>query len=236
MPVRPFFDDASPYLNHPLLTAERTSIEVDRVLAAVGQPETVVDIGCGFGRHVVELTRRGIEVIGVDPSPTMIASARGRLAEADLEAHVCVGGFGDLGEVVATPVDLALVLFTTLGQNGADDATLAAQLAQTAAVVRSGGHVVIELMDRDRVLSGFVETEQLGPTTVTRSFDEPTSVLTERFDAPTGSFGLSVRLLATDELCALIEAAGLEIERLDDHCLAGADLAPPTLTTVFARR
>lgn len=166
----------------------------------------------------------------------MVAEAKKRLAEADLEARVRVGGFSDLAGAVDSPVDLALVLFTTLGQSGADDTTLVRQLAQTAAAVRSGGHVVIELMDRDRVLASFVESEQLGSTTVNRMFDEASNVLTEHFDTPAGSFGLSVRLLSANELRALVEAAGLEIERVDEHCLAGADLPPPTLTTVFACR
>jgi SAM-dependent methyltransferase len=39
-------------------------------------PSTVLDAGCGSGRVAIELARRGIEVVGVDVDPSMIATAR----------------------------------------------------------------------------------------------------------------------------------------------------------------
>ncbi|MET9357021.1 methyltransferase domain-containing protein [Streptomyces sp. NPDC006617] len=44
---------------------------------------TVVDVGCGAGRAVVELAERGVHAIGVDPSPRMLAAARERWPEAE---------------------------------------------------------------------------------------------------------------------------------------------------------
>ncbi|MGH9041349.1 MAG: class I SAM-dependent methyltransferase [Acidimicrobiia bacterium] len=42
-------------------------------------PASVLDAGCGTGRVAIELARRGIDVVGVDPDPSMITTAR-RLA------------------------------------------------------------------------------------------------------------------------------------------------------------
>ena len=42
---------------------------------------TVVDVGCGTGRAVAEMARRGARAIGVDPDPEMLAAARGRFPE-----------------------------------------------------------------------------------------------------------------------------------------------------------
>lgn len=39
-------------------------------------PTTVLDAGCGSGRVAIELARRGVEVVGVDADPSMIATAR----------------------------------------------------------------------------------------------------------------------------------------------------------------
>jgi SAM-dependent methyltransferase len=41
-------------------------------------PSPVLDVGCGPGRLVAELSRRGIPALGVDPAPHAIALARRR--------------------------------------------------------------------------------------------------------------------------------------------------------------
>ena len=41
-------------------------------------PSTVLDAGCGSGRVAIELARRGVEVVGVDADPSMVATARRR--------------------------------------------------------------------------------------------------------------------------------------------------------------
>jgi SAM-dependent methyltransferase len=44
----------------------------------VGSPGVVVDVGCGIGHVTADLDRRGLDVIGCDPSPAMLAIARKR--------------------------------------------------------------------------------------------------------------------------------------------------------------
>jgi ubiquinone/menaquinone biosynthesis C-methylase UbiE len=60
-----------------------------------GLGDTVVDVGCGSGRAVAELTRKGGHAIGVDLDPEMIAAARERWPEC--EFHV--------GDATALPLD-----------------------------------------------------------------------------------------------------------------------------------
>ena len=60
------------------------------LVASLG-PASVLDAGCGTGRVGIELARRGIEVVGVDADPDMLARARRRSADvtwvlADLAA------------------------------------------------------------------------------------------------------------------------------------------------------
>jgi SAM-dependent methyltransferase len=54
-------------------------------------PGSVLDAGCGTGRVAIELSRRGVDVVGVDVDASMIAEARRRApqlewAQADLAA------------------------------------------------------------------------------------------------------------------------------------------------------
>jgi SAM-dependent methyltransferase len=44
-------------------------------------PATVLDAGCGSGRVAIELARRGLDVVGVDVSASMLAAARERAPE-----------------------------------------------------------------------------------------------------------------------------------------------------------
>ncbi len=55
-----------------------TSGEVDFIEAEIGRERStrILDIGCGTGRHAIELTRRGYRVTGVDLSAGMLAKAR----------------------------------------------------------------------------------------------------------------------------------------------------------------
>ncbi|PKL85601.1 MAG: class I SAM-dependent methyltransferase [Ignavibacteriae bacterium HGW-Ignavibacteriae-1] len=45
----------------------------------------ILDVGCGTGRHSIELTRRGYNVTGIDLSESMLEKARLNAMEANLE-------------------------------------------------------------------------------------------------------------------------------------------------------
>jgi len=65
------------------LAASGADVHGEADLVASLGPRSVLDAGCGSGRVAIELARRGIEVVGVDVDPSMLATAR-RLAP-DLE-------------------------------------------------------------------------------------------------------------------------------------------------------
>ena len=45
-------------------------------------PRSVLDAGCGTGRVAIELHRRGLDVVGVDLDPSMLARARAKSPDA----------------------------------------------------------------------------------------------------------------------------------------------------------
>jgi SAM-dependent methyltransferase len=72
-----FFDGHAPAYNDNVFT-KNTVAEVDFLIDAleVVPGASILDVGCGTGRHSVELARRGFAVTGVDLSKGMLAQAR----------------------------------------------------------------------------------------------------------------------------------------------------------------
>src|SRR6267143_2333010 len=76
----------------------RRDFTVARIAAAVKPGARVLDLGCGTGPVLAQLRRRGIDCIGMDYSPDMLALARARLHGMDLDSS---GLF--IGDCRATP-------------------------------------------------------------------------------------------------------------------------------------
>jgi SAM-dependent methyltransferase len=77
------------------MAARGESVHGEADCIAVYGPRSVLDAGCGTGRVAIELARRGLDVVGVDLDPAMLAQARakapamrwveGDLSDIDLE-------------------------------------------------------------------------------------------------------------------------------------------------------
>ena len=116
------------------LVAEGVEVhgEADFVCSLV--PGSVLDAGCGTGRVALELARRGVEVVGVDVDPSMLATAR-RLGpeiefiESDL-AGLRLGRNFDVALMAGN-----VLLFTPKGSERAVVAGCARHLGQKGALV-----------------------------------------------------------------------------------------------------
>jgi len=94
----------------------------------------VLDVGCGPGRHVSSLARRGVLALGVDVSPVAVRLARARGAKA-IERSIFdrLPGAGTWGS--------ALVLDGNIGIGGRPDALL----RRVADLLAPGGRILLEL-------------------------------------------------------------------------------------------
>ena len=60
------------------------------------QGKRILDIGCGSGRHLIELAQRGFQVTGVDLRPEMIAFVKEAAREANVKVAASVDDLRDL--------------------------------------------------------------------------------------------------------------------------------------------
>jgi SAM-dependent methyltransferase len=106
--------------------------------------DTALEIGCGPGRALAELARRGVQVTGVDPSPVMVAQAQRRNRSAIGSGRVRLLN-GAIGSLPTEPVDAVLAVHTVYFWPD-----LVAGLREIRAVLVPGGRVGIGFRPAER--------------------------------------------------------------------------------------
>lgn len=124
-----------------------TSEEVEWLLERLGSDcAPILEPACGSGRMLAAFAERGVEAIGIDISPSMVALARERLSSPGLPADALVADMTcfDLGRTfggAVCPIDSLACL--------EDPASVVKHLDCMAAHLRSGSRYLIQLEMRD---------------------------------------------------------------------------------------
>ena len=116
--------------------------------------DRVLDLACGSGEHAVRLAKRGLDVVGVDIAPSLVAHCRELASSASAETACFQQVYfrqGDMRELDYDGAFDALLLLS--GSFGFyDNATNEDVLARMARALRPGGQVLIDVFDPTRMV------------------------------------------------------------------------------------
>jgi len=212
---RQFFDVHAPHYDENPFT-KNTRVECDFLIEVMAlSPEArVLDMGCGTGRHAVELARRGFRVTGVDFSAGMLEEAR-RKADAagvevewvkadarafsgtDFDAAICLceGAVG-LIEHHEEPVAHDLEIFRAIGRALRPGAPFVMTALNAYATIR-------------RMTDEAVQAGQFDPATMISFYED-------EFELPEGKTPMKIRerLFIPPEMVAMLHHAGLRVEHI----------------------
>jgi SAM-dependent methyltransferase len=190
---------------------EDVGFYVDEALASGGP---IVELAVGTGRIAVPVAQAGVDVIGVDSSPGMLAVARAATESAGVADRVDLR-LGDLRDPPVTErVPLVICPFRSLLHMETEDEKLRA-LRAARELLEAGGRFVFDVFSPSR--EDIEETDgrwlEREPGIFERAdWDEGSRTLTlsVRSDGSVSSFGL--HWLSAPEWHGLLDAAGFEAE------------------------
>jgi len=185
----------------------------------IGRGDTILDLCCGYGRHLNAFAKHGLRATGVDLSLPLLRQVEPpcarRVVCADMRALPFVGGQSGFSVIVN--------FFTSFGyfQAEAEHSYAARELAR---VLRPGGRFCMDLMNATATIRSLQpHTKRVaGPYEVTeeRTYDderrriEKRITLLEKDSKEAKYYVESVRVFSPMEITDLLTHAGLEVDRM----------------------
>jgi SAM-dependent methyltransferase len=215
---------------HPLFFGEEQweaaphEAEATLALLDVGPGSSVLDLGCGPGRHSLEFARRGLRVTGVDRTFFLIEEARRRAEAESLDVEFVVE---DMRRFVRPRAFAGAVCLSTSFGYFEDPTGDALVLANVRASLADGGALVVEILSKEAVERSFkpAEDTRLDERTVVSEERRLTAlpggcawfVKRRRLIAGgtiRGEFEVAHRLYSPDALASLLVGSGFRSVRI----------------------
>jgi cyclopropane fatty-acyl-phospholipid synthase-like methyltransferase len=132
--------------------------EVEAVVRLLGlrHGQAVLDVYCGYGRHALELARRGFRARGIDLALRQIEEAQRRAKAAGLGVRFVLGDVREMD--FRAEFDACLNLFTSLGffETEAENQAMLDRIGQATV---PGGLFLLETWNREKMIREFAERE-----------------------------------------------------------------------------
>ena len=151
--LRPWFEEVfdEDYLRTlPFMTAEQTLREVAFIKDALSPPEDghILDVACGYGRHAIELSQRGLRVTGLDLSLPLLIRAADESQRRSLSVNFV---HADMREMAFdTQFDGAYCMLSSFGYF--DEETNLKVAASVCKALRPGARFLVDTINRDYIV------------------------------------------------------------------------------------
>lgn len=133
-------------------TPEQTAAEVDGLvnLLDLRPGARILDLCCGFGRHSIELARRGFRVTGIDLSPDLLRHAREDAVREGLEIQWIQVDMRDIPQLDEM-CDAAVMIFSSYGvlENDDEEAQVARAIGRA---LKPHARFLIDTVNREVML------------------------------------------------------------------------------------
>jgi len=201
---------------------ERTPSEVDFLERALqlSPPAAILDVGCGFGRHAMELAARGYVVTGLDLSAELLAKARQMAGERGVTVKWVKKDMRQMD--FDAEFDAVVCLYTSFGYFETEEENLEV-LRRISKALRRGGRFVLDVENRDGLLMRYLARDWWQTKAGDLVMEE------RRFDPVKGrghtrivlvseghkvEHNLSIRWYSVPELERMLKEVGIQIHRL----------------------
>jgi len=211
-----FFDHHAPQYMENVFT-RNTLVEVDFLLEELKLPpgSAILDMGCGTGRHSVELASRGFQMTGVDLSAGMLKEARQAAEAAGVQVTWVQSDARQFRSEARFDAAICLCegAFGLVGTGEDPDAHDPAILRNIAAALKPGAPFILTALNGLRPIREFTQADvdagKFDPLTLIETFEM-------EIDTPDGKKTVVVweKKHLPQELILLCQQAGFEVLHL----------------------
>jgi len=143
------FSKEDPFRAERYSESESSRKEVDFVIEALGlnPDDKILDLCCGQGRHLIDLMRRGYDVVGVDLSEYMLSKCREAASKEGLEPQLIQADMRELP--FNSEFDAIIIMWNSFGYLESDVENQKA-LDKISQALKPGGRLLLDhLINRD---------------------------------------------------------------------------------------